>query len=273
MNDTASFFRGVGLLLLILYSSSPGAAEGFPGRLKYAEIPVIELDALYQRRNDVVIVDARSNFEYETLRIKGAVNIPVANETFEEEVRQLSHSTNKSIVFYCNGHRCMKSYIAAKKAMAVGVAKVLAYDAGIFDWTKAYPNEAELLGTSPVKKHYLISRKHFQAHLLHPDAFSEGIANNAGNAIVVDVRDKFQRAGIGFYPGLERWANLDDREKLNHYIQRAQRENKTLYIYDEVGKQVRWLQYALERAGVKDYYFMEKGARAYYEMIAKIEWQ
>jgi hypothetical protein len=90
---------------------------------------------------------------------------------------------------------------------------------------------------------------------------------------VIDVRDKFQRAGIGFYPGLEKWASLDDRRKLNRYIEKAKYENKTLFIYDEVGSQVRWLQYALEKAGIKNYYFMEKGARAYYDMIAKIEWQ
>ena len=45
-----------------------------------------------------------------------------------------------------------------------------------------------------------------------------------------------------------------------------------IFIYDEVGKQVRWLQYALEKANVKNYYFMHNGARGYYDIMAKIAW-
>lgn len=36
--------------------------------------------------------------------------------------------------------------------------------------------------------------------------------------------------------------------------------NQTLLIFDQVGKQVRWLMYHLEVAGMKDYYFLDKGA-------------
>lgn len=250
------------------------AEEGFPGRKKYPDVKYIEIGDLFKRqtRNEVVIVDARSNYEFETLRIKGAVNIPVANKTFEEEVRKLRDKTDKTLVFYCNGHRCMKSYIAAKRCMQAEISDVVAFDAGIFDWTKKYPKQAVLLGTSPVDPNKLIASKRFKSRLLHPDKFSEYIIDAQHNRIVIDVRDKFQRAGIGFYPGIERWAALDDREKLQRYIEKAKRENKTLFIYDEVGKQVRWLQYALEKAGVKNYYFMEKGARAYYDMMAAIEW-
>ena len=260
-------------LAAIICSQPLTAADGFPGRERFPDVPIIEIKDLYQQLSDVVIIDARSNYEYETLRIKGAVNQPVANEDFEFRILDISHKTNKPLVFYCNGHTCMKSYIAAKKSMIAGVEKVYAFDAGIFDWARAYPKQAELLGRSPVDQKHLISQKEFKSRLLHPDRFSQFIINDKDKSIVVDVRDKYQRAGIGFYPGLERWASLDDREKLNRYIQRAKLENKTLYIYDEVGKQVRWLQYALEREGIKNYYFMEKGARAYYDMLAKIEWQ
>lgn len=250
------------------------AEEGFPGREKYPDVKYIEIGDLYKRnaRNEVLIVDARSNYEFETLRIKGAVNIPVANKTFEEDVKKLREKTDKTLVFYCNGHRCMKSYIAAKRCMQVEIPDVVAFDAGIFDWTKKYPKQAVLLGSSPVDPAKLIASKHFKSKLLHPDKFSEYIIDARNNRIVIDVRDKFQRAGIGFYPGIERWAALDDRKKLQRYIEKAKRENKTLFIYDEVGKQVRWLQYALEKAGVKKYYFMEKGARAYYDLMAAIEW-
>jgi rhodanese-related sulfurtransferase len=248
------------------------AEEEFPGRPKFPDVPYIELNELFEQKNDVVIVDVRSQYEFETLRIKGAINMPVANKSFESQVLKLRQSTDKPIAFYCNGHRCLKSYQAVKKSQNAGIDNTIAFDAGIFDWTKAFPNHAVLLGQSPVDPNKLIGKKSFQSRLLDPDLFSESVAQSQHNSIVIDVRDKFQRAGIGFYPGLEKWASLDDRRKLNRYIEMAKRENKTLYIYDEVGSQVRWLQYALEKAGVKNYYFMERGARAYYDMLANIEW-
>lgn len=267
-------FRVILALSLLFFSSLIAAEDAFPGRKKFPNVPYMELNELFAQKNDVVIVDVRSHYEFETLRIKGARNIPVANKSFESQLLKLRESTNKVIAFYCNGHRCLKSYQAAKKAQAVGVNNIVAFDAGIFDWTKAFPKHAVLLGQSPVDTSKLIGKKSFQSRLLHPDLFSESIAQSRNSSIVIDVRDKFQRAGIGFYPGLEKWASLDDRRKLNRYIEMAKRENKTLYIYDEVGSQVRWLQYALEKAGVKNYYFMEKGARAYYEdMFAKMEWR
>lgn len=36
--------------------------------------------------------------------------------------------------------------------------------------------------------------------------------------------------------------------------------HQTLLIFDQVGKQVRWLMYHLEVAGIKDYYFLDQGA-------------
>ena len=59
----------------------------------------------------------------------------------------------------------------------------------------------------------------------------------------------------------------DDRAKLNAYIKQAKEENRALFIYDEVGKQVRWLQYALEKENIKNYYFMATGAKGYYKQM------
>ena len=61
-------------------------------------------------------------------------------------------------------------------------------------------------------------------------------------------------------------------EKLEKFFARAKRNGKTLLIYDAVGKQVRWLMYSLERAGVKNYWFMKGGAKGYYDMLAKQQW-
>jgi len=257
-------------LLLFISSMALAAGDDFPGRShkKYKAAPYMELADLYKQRKSVVIVDARSSFEFDTLRIKGAINIPVSLDTFADEVKELRAKTDKPLVFYCNGHTCMKSYKAVLKAMEVGVDNVFAYDAGIFDWTKAHPKHAELLDQSPVNLKHLISKKKLKARMLDPDSFADRATIDVSKSFVIDIRDKYQRAGIGFFPGMERWVSLNNMKKLYAYVEKAKKKNKTIYIYDEVGKQVRWLQYALERMGVKKYYFMQKGAKAYYKMIA-----
>ncbi len=247
--------------------------EKFPGRTheKYKDAPYIELEDLHAKFKDVVVVDVRSKFEYDTLQIKGAINIPVGTDAFEGEIQKLRQKTDKPLIFYCNGHSCMKSYIAVKDAMRAGVKDVYAYDAGIFDWAKAYPDQAILLGKSPVDARDIISKKQFTDRVLNPDKFSDMATDDPSKVIVLDIRDKFQRAGVGFFPVQERWTSLSQMDKVYSYIRQAKEKGKTLFIYDEVGAQVQWLQYALEREGVKDYYFMEKGATGYYKMISQFD--
>ena len=71
---------------VIVLSSQAFASEGFPGREKYPDVPVYEMAQLEKDFDKVIIVDARSSYEFSTLRIKGAVNIPVASKQFEAMV-------------------------------------------------------------------------------------------------------------------------------------------------------------------------------------------
>ena len=265
----------VSLLVMVILPLSVFAKdkEGFPGRTheKYKDAPYIEIEDLKKQLKDVIVVDARSQFEYETLKIKGAINVPVALKTFGDEIKKLREKSDKPIVFYCNGHTCMKSYKAVLDAKKAGVDKVFAFDAGIFDWAKAYPDEAVLLGKSPIDTRDILSKNQFKARVLNPDKFSEMATDDPSKVIVLDIRDKYQRAGIGFFPVQERWTSLNKMDKVYSYIRKAKEKGKALFIYDEVGKQVRWLQYALEREGVKNYYFMDKGATGYYKMISQFD--
>jgi predicted sulfurtransferase len=133
------------------------------------------------------------------------------------------------------------------------------------DWARKHPQLAELLGKSPVDPNKLIGKKEFKAHLLSPDAYGEKVASSS--AIVLDVRDRFQREGLSLFVGRERRAYLDDKRRLDDYIQKAKRENKTLMVHDAAGKQVQWLQYYLKDKGLDNYYFMEGGVTAYFNQI------
>jgi len=263
-------FLGAIILIGISAGAWADAKEGFPGRTEFPDLPYLEKEQLFEIRDQVVIVDVRSKYEFETLRLKSAINIPVASKSFDDKVRELRNSTDKKIVFYCNGRTCFKSYHAVKKAMAAGVKNTFSYDAGVFEFATAYPNEAVLLGESPIDVAKIIPKKVFKARLISPHDFNER-AYDDKTVMVLDVRDKYQREGIGLFPGKERWASLDHEDKVVKYVKKAMAEGKTLLIYDAVGKQVRWLQYLVEKTGLKNYYFMNKGVGGYYKDIIMTE--
>jgi len=139
----------------------------------------------------------------------------------------------------------------------------------MFEWAETYPGQAELLGKSPVNRQDIISLTQFEKRLLNPDDFSNKAYELGSKSLILDVRDKYQRGAAGLFTGKERWVSLDKRQELNGSIEQAKKENKTLFIYDEVGHQVQWLQYALEQARVSNYFFMHNGAKAYYADMMK----
>lgn len=261
------------LVITLLVVGLPGFAaaaensEEFPGRSIYPEVKHISIEQLYGRRNDVVIVDVRSAYEYQTLRIANAVNISLADANFSEQMAALRKQDPRQIVVYCNGKTCMKSYKAARKCQLENIDDVVAYDAGIMDWAQKYPDATLLLDVKLTDPKKLISKAHFKRHTLSPDAFGDRMAST--DDIVLDVRDRFQREGLSIFVGREFRVYLDDTKRLDRYLNKAKRENKGLLIYDAAGKQVRWLQYYLESKGIKNYYFMDGGIHAYYKQIEK----
>jgi rhodanese-related sulfurtransferase len=261
-------FAPVLALLMALIAPLAQATNGeFPGRAAYPDIKTMSVDELSNRLGSVIVVDARSKYEYDTIHITGAVNILVSKTSFEKEVRALREHSKKPIVFYCNGHTCMKSYKAARRAMQAGIEDVYAFDAGIFDWTRAHPDKAALLGQSPVRVNELISKKDFKKRLLEPEEFQKRVSRS--NMLVLDVRSRLQRAGAGLFPFDEKFASLDNKEKLDRYLTRARLEGKTVLAYDAVGKQVRWFEYYLRKKGISNYYFMKGGADSYITLLAK----
>ncbi len=254
-------------MLLLESGYAADISEEFPGRGLYPLVPVLELEELNNQFSDVMVVDVRSKYEFDTLRIKGASNIPLSSPTFVEQMGKLRAKDPRPIVVYCNGKTCMKSYKAALKCSVNKIDNVFAYDAGIMDWARTYPQNSVLLGRSPVDPKQLISQEEFNKHLLSPDQYGEKVASSS--AIVLDVRDRFQREGLSLFVGRERRAYLDDEKTLERYIEKAKRENKTLLVHDAAGKQVRWLQYYLKDKGLRDFYFMDGGTSAYYEQMKK----
>lgn len=246
--------------------------EGFPGRNEFPEVKIYGKAQLNSDFNDVLIVDTRSNYEYETIHINNSINIPVSSKSFVEQVKEIRFKSAKTIVFYCNGRTCYKSYKAATAAMEANISNVYAYDAGMFEWAKTFPDKTTLLGQSPIDPTQLLSKSKLKSHMLKPKKFSQMVYEMGDKVSILDIRDITQRSNsIGYFIGLEYWISLNRKNKVIGFLKKAKKENKTLLIYDAVGKQVRWLQYTLEQLKIKDYFFMEKGARGFYNQIINVK--
>lgn len=217
-------------------------------------------DDLNKQYNDALIIDVRTKYEYDTLHVKDAINVPLGT-TFGAQIHKLREGNKKTFVFYCNGKTCHKSYEAVVLADHARVSNVFAYDAGIFDWAKAYPERTTLRGRSPIRPEDLIEMAKFKEHLLAPKDFA---ARVSPDTVVLDVRDRAQR-DTQLFPFHEKRAQLDETAKLDAVIDDAKAHNKTLLVYDQVGKQVQWFQYHLEGKGLKNYYFMKGGAQGYFD--------
>ncbi len=259
----------ISFLLLIFIAPTAFSNDDFPGRKTYPLIPYIELEQLYQERDKVVFVDTRSLHEFETLSIKGAILLPLTarSSEFSKTLTQLRlENPDKKIVFYCNGHSCMKSYKATQRASSyVGLDNVYAFDAGIFDWANQYPDETLLLGEVLGDPTKLISSEKFQAHLLPVEKF---VKTATKDVVILDIRDRIERAGFYIFAGHEYSISMDTNEKtrLDELFKKIKASNKTLYVYDMVGKQIRWFQYYIESKGIKKYYFMKGGADEFYKL-------
>jgi rhodanese-related sulfurtransferase len=240
----------------------------FPLRWRYPDVKTLSTQEFYAMRDSVLVVDARTRFEWETMRVNGSINVPVdevdngRNRAFEEDISKVQKANTNPIVFYCNGKACAKSYEAARRAQRAGIANIYAYDAGIFDWANAHPELTTLYEKTPIDKSDLISPAEFKARMLPAKDFRARADANKCDCIIVDIRDRGQRDFL-LFPMREEHVKVDDKAALNALIEQAKLQRKTLLIYDAVGKQVMWLQYYLVRRGARDYFFMQGGEEGY----------
>lgn len=244
----------------LIHPLANAANEEYPYRVRYPDVSHLTTEELNKRFNEVLIIDVRSKYEFDTLHIKDAVNVPLATN-FGDKIVLLRQKFNKPFVFYCNGKTCYKSYDAVLLATKARLENLYAYDAGIFDWATAQPEKTTLLGRSPIVQADVIDEKSFKARLIEPKDFTARVGEKS---VVLDVRDRVQR-DTALFPFKEQRAQLDEKKKIDVVIEDAKAQKKTLLVYDQTGKQVQWFQYYLESKGVKDYYFMKGGAQAHFD--------
>ncbi len=250
--------------LLLIFCSLSLFAEDFPLRAEYPEVKPISLTDLTMEYGKVLIVDVRSAFEYDIIHVKNAPNIEESKASFIAKLTEaVGGDKTKKIATYCNGHTCAKSYKAVKKALKEGFTNIFVFDAGIFEWTKTNPDKSFLLGKTPADLTKIIPKEEFAKRELPKEKFEKDAIGP--DAFLIDVRDPNQKNKTP--PFASKCSNFPF-EKLTQLLDnpefQAKIKGKTLYVFDAVGKQVVWLQYVLEAKGLKNYYFLQKGAWSYF---------
>ncbi len=241
-----------------------GAEEGvkFPLRAKYSELSPISTEDLIKVFSEAVIVDARNSAEYEVIHMTGAHNILVGKMKKADLLKLRDLDSDRPLVFYCNGTTCSKSYKAGKKADIWGFKNVYVYDAGIFNWAETQPENTEFFGkpmTHDSAQVDLITAMDFGTVCLEPAAFLAK-AQEPGYQ-VFDLRDREERTEIPIkLPGIKKVTLDEFRSFLSK--DKLIPQSKILVI-DNVGKQVKWLQYYFNRFDRTDYYFLKGGVLAW----------
>jgi len=257
----------VSMLMLISVSTAyaAGVDDEFPLRGQFSDIAPIEINDFKSRINEFLAIDVRSPFEYEVMHIDSAINIPISSKTFVKMVLGAQAESGKPVAFYCYGHHCEKSYFAAKKIKAAGVKfDFVVFDGGITDWSKKYPEKTVSFG-KPTDLSRMISDSDFNKRLLDPLDFIKQVQNNDSIG-VIDIRYSEQIGEISIFPGRD-YRTRFDIKKLKSTIEAIKEQGMPVYIYDDAGYQVRYVQYLLEEMGVKDYMFMKDGVSGYFKAI------
>ena len=91
----------------------------------------------------VVFIDVRNPRLYAKNHIPGAFHLDLKNAFNEPAVTAIAKK-DQTIVIYCSGVKCSRSYHASEKAVLWGFRKVHYFRGGIVEWKKAgYPMDSK----------------------------------------------------------------------------------------------------------------------------------
>jgi rhodanese-related sulfurtransferase len=84
---------------------------------------------------DMPIIDSRKKTEYVKGHIEGAISLLNTDMT-ERDLQQVAPDKNTTMLFYCNGARCLRSTDAIRKAKSWGYRNLIWFRGGWKEWTE-----------------------------------------------------------------------------------------------------------------------------------------
>ena len=225
-----------------------------PSDLLFAadEIPIIGTEALEHELYSgapMVLANALSSIEFKNLTIKGSVSIPssrvAGNPLLPEDKGML-------LVFFCKGPICVKSFKAAKEAIALGYTNVKVYKAGLPDW---------------IRKRFPVTRTVEYPKVDIPKMYPQEVYEKLDEVVMLDIRGEESKRIGEIKHGIVINIPLDDLEE--KYT--ALSKNKTIVIVDLAGAQEDICGRFLVLKGYTQLVGIEGGARAWIKMIRRME--
>ncbi|MDH3355217.1 MAG: rhodanese-like domain-containing protein [Chromatiales bacterium] len=132
-------FRLLALVLAALFASTTFAATSPENVDGATTVDTAAVKKLFDK--GVAIVDVRKDSDWQAGRISDAIHIEL-KKAFNEGSLGAEVKKGDEVVFYCNGHGCLRSSKATKKAVGWGYTKVYYYRDGFPAWKAAgYPAE------------------------------------------------------------------------------------------------------------------------------------
>ncbi len=243
----------------VAFGDTPVAAPGhvgqaYPLRPFYPAARTIDTAGLEQSYFESIIIDVRSRFEYEVVRINKAKHVPLGEGDFIAEIKRYRAPVSKiPLIFYCNDPACSRAFRAALLAQAAGYENVHVYDSGVFSLLMAAPEKVSLMGTTPAQPDMVIPDDYYEKVQIDFEEFVKRTSRIG--TLIIDIRDIYHR---DFEPNLEGVRNIPMESFLKAVTNRIWAEKKLL-IFDQNGEQTRWLQYFLQANGYTDYAFLRGG--------------
>lgn len=216
------------------------------------DIPIIETKALKHELDSgapMVLANALSSIEFKDLTIKGSVSIPSSKVAGNP---MLPKDKGTPLVFFCKGSVCIKSFRAAKEAVALGYTNVKIYKAGLPDW---------------VRKRFPVTRTVKYPKVDIPKMYPQEVYEKLDEVVILDIRGEESKQIGEIKHGLVMNIPLDDlEEKYN-----ALSTNEMVVIVDLAGKQVDICGRFLVHKGYTKLAGIEGGAQAWIKMIRRME--
>ncbi len=143
ISSTSTFRRTAATLLFAFLATGAALADNTPAVLSGAKLISAE-EAVKAIGGGAVPIDTRIASEYAEGHIKGALSIPYREKSEKSvgfdaskdqfDLSKLPVNKEASIVLYCNGPECWKSYKAATVAIKGGYSNIHWYRLGFPDW-------------------------------------------------------------------------------------------------------------------------------------------
>lgn len=171
-------------------------------------------------RDDVVILDARNDYEHQIGKFKNAITLPIENfRDFKDAVQQIMHLKDKKILTYCTGGiRCEK---ASSLLVKEGFKDVYQLHGGIVTFGKELPDDESWEGSCFVFdnrfKVTVGNKKNLISHCMNCDIKSDDVRNccNAKcNKLIIQCDSCCEKTSGGCSPE----CTALDRKKLSSKI-------------------------------------------------------